>query len=1004
MATALESRVEDQHYSESGLRFQRMYTREGVNPLDEVEYDVRESTIIDRNTKGVLFHLDQVEAPKSWSQLAVDIAAEKYFRDPENGVETSVRSMVERVAYAIADHGIKHGYFASREDGENFRSELAHLLIHQKAAFNSPVWFNVGLFEKYGVRGESVGNWAYDHERGEVVLTQDTYSRPQAPACFIQSVDDDLMDMLDLQKSEVRLFKQGSGTGTNFSNVRGKKERISGGGYSSGVISFLNAINGWAGSIKSGGTTRRAAKMVILDQDHPEIFDFVDWKLNGELMARDLIAAGWPSDYEEIVYSTVPGQNSNNSVRLDDEFMGGVGNPEAKFVIRNRKDGSIRETRLVNELWAKINHAAYECADPGVQFHTTINDWHTCSNSGPIRGSNPCSEYMFLDNSACNLASINVMKFLNQDGTFDVEGYKHAIRVIFTGQEILVGKASYPTKEIARNSEDFRPLGLGYANLGAVLMNLGIPYDSEAAESMTGSLTAIMTGEAYAQSARIAGTRIGPFNRFNENREPFLRVMNKHRGKVEEIRTSKGLEYLIDSAREVWNRAIELGEQNGYRNAQATVLAPTGTIGLLMDCDTTGIEPDFSLVKYKKLAGGGSVKIVNQGIPNALRRLGYSEDQIADVNIYVVGHNSAKGSPHLKQEHYAEAMSVEEFDRPRKLKELGYKPRQVRDIINFIDGFQVVEGAPHVSEEHYPIFDTANPGRGGTRFIAPMGHVNIMAAAQPFISGAISKTVNLPNDATEEDISDVYLTSWKKGIKAIAIYREGCKSSQPLNTGRHEEGNLEKEALMWGQKKRLPPKREGITIPLEMANHVIYLRTGEYDEGELGEIFIDASKEGSALRSSLNSFAVSVSKGLQHGVPLENLVATFVETQSEPRGPVKGYEPVKMAMGIHDLIFRVLGIEYLGASELATEPSSLDLTKTRLFQNKQREAMKRIIDQGIEIGSQNPEEIMKSMKNGNGKLKKSSASGPPCPRCGGFTSRSGSCYKCHNCTYAGGCG
>ncbi len=1011
MSTDIEEKVGNS-YVHDGLTFNRMYTHEGVNPLDEVKYSTRKSVIKNRDTGEVLFQLDNVEAPESWSQLAVDISAEKYFRNPEGGVETSVKAMVNRVVTAIYQAGIKGGYFATEKDGEVFRDELAHILINQKASFNSPVWFNVGLFEQYGIMGEPSGNWFYDPEKKDVVLAPDTYSHPQASACFIQSVDDSFLNgdssMMNLQTSEIRLFKQGSGTGTNFSPIRARGEKLSGGGVSSGLMSFLPGYNAWAGATKSGGTTRRAAKMVIVDQDHPEIFDFVDWKYMGERMARDLIRAGWPSDYEKEVYANMPGQNSNNSARLTNDFMKGVGDPNATFKTYNRLDGKVHKEYKVMELWDAIVEAAWESGDPGLQFDTTINDWHTVPKSGRINGSNPCSEYMHLDDSACNLASLNLVKFEKPDGSFDVVGYMHTGDVMFTAQEILVGKSSFPTKKIARNSEDYRPIGLGYANVGALLMRMGIPYDSDKAETVIGGLTAILTGEAYLQSARIAGTHIGPFNGFEKNREPFIRVMNKHRQKVEEITKSSDIyNYLIEAAGDIWNQAVELGMKNGYRNSQATVIAPTGTIALQMDCDTTGIEPDFSFVKYKKFAGGGIGKIINQSIPVALSRLVYDEATIAGISNYIIGTGRANGAPHLKEEHYSKVMDAGEKDRSKVLKELKYNSRQVKEIVNYIDGHKTIEGAPGIKQEHLPIFDTANKVGDGKRFIDPMGHIRIMAAAQPFISGAISKTVNFPKDATKEDISNAYHEGWKRQLKSIALYRDQSKWSQPLNSTRDEELNLEKEvmSLAWGQRKPLEHRALGIRQKFKIGNRNYYVRTGEYPDGTLGEIFLDAHKGGAEWKVALGLLGFAISKGMQYGMPLEEVVEDWMNIQAQPRGTVQGYDNIKMSSSIFDFVGKLLGIEYLGMKELATKPDEVDESKLRYNENERTRKALEVLGK-LEEGK-----IVKvDSGNGNGnnssngkKIVDMASSGPPCDVCDGDTIKSGSCYVCTNCGASNSC-
>ncbi|HEY8431333.1 MAG TPA: vitamin B12-dependent ribonucleotide reductase, partial [Sandaracinaceae bacterium] len=904
-----------------GLSFRRAHTRAGTDPLDDIEYELRDSVIT--NPDGsVVFELRGVEVPRSWSQLATDIAVSKYFRkagihgDPKKG-ETSVRQLVHRVARTIREAGEElGGYFATKEDADAFEAELSYLLITQRAAFNSPVWFNCGLFQRYGIEGQG-GNWYWDPQHDEIRETANAYEHPQCSACFIQSVEDDLMSIYELVKTEARLFKYGSGTGTNFSALRGKQEKLSGGGTSSGLMSFLEVFDRAAGATKSGGTTRRAAKMVCLDMDHPEIVDFIEWKVREEKKARALIAAGYESDFNGEAYHTVSGQNSNNSVRVTDEFMRAV-ETDGKWTTRFRTTGQPCDTYSARELWRKIAQSAWACADPGVQYDTTINDWHTCPNTGRINASNPCSEYMFLDDSACNLASINLVKYLDENGRFDIEGYRHAIRIMFVAQEILVDHSSYPTRKIAKNSHDYRPLGLGYANLGTVLMRLGIPYDSDQARSWCAALTAILCGHAYRTSAEMAATK-GPFPGFLKNRLPMLRVMRKHRDAAYAIdrRGGPGIvgegesgvpAELLEAARQDWDDAVRLGEQFGYRNAQATVLAPTGTIGLLMDCDTTGIEPDFALVKFKKLAGGGYFKIVNQSVPAALRSLGYTEAQIADIVAYVSGTNTFTGAPHLSRKDLLEkklteadiekaekalpgvfdvgqalspwvlgpdamarlGITPEVYNKPgfSPLKHFGLTPSQIEELNDHVIGRMTIEGAPHLAEEHLPVFDCANRcGKHGKRFLEPMAHVRMMAAAQPFLSGAISKTVNLPNDATVEDVERIYYEGWRLGLKAIALYRDGCKASQPLSTsdGKKKEAaeaKAEAEAPAAAPapkpregagppktvRHRLPKKRRGFTQEARVGGHKVFLRTGEYEDGSLGEIFIDMHKEGAAFR------------------------------------------------------------------------------------------------------------------------------------------------------------
>ncbi|MCH2108725.1 MAG: vitamin B12-dependent ribonucleotide reductase, partial [Polyangiaceae bacterium] len=784
--------------------------------------------------------------------------------------EKSVRQVVHRVAHTIREAGESFGgYFATKKDAEAFEHELTWLLVNQYGAFNSPVWFNCGLYAEYGIEG-SGGNWAWNPANDTIQETSNAYENPQCSACFIQKVEDDLMGIYELVKHEARLFKYGSGTGSNFSTIRGRQEMLSGGGTSSGLMSFLEVFDRAAGATKSGGTTRRAAKMVCLDMDHPEIVDFIEWKSREEKKALALIAGGYESDFNGEAYRTVSGQNSNNSVRVTDKFMKSAmsgGNWETIA----RTTGEVVDTMNASELWDKVAMAAWSCADPGVQYDSTINKWHTCPNSAPINASNPCSEYMFLDDTACNLSSLNLTKFLDEDGEFDIEGYRRAVDIFFTAQEILVDFSSYPTQGIASNSHDYRPLGLGYANLGSLLMQLGIPYDSDEGRAMAGGLTAILCGRAYAQSARMAETR-GAFPGYAKNREPMLNVMQMHRDAAYEINRDDCPADLWKAATQDWDSALELGKEHGYRNAQATVLAPTGTIGLLMDCDTTGVEPDFALVKFKKLAGGGYFKIVNQSVPEALRRLGYTELQSKEIVAYVSGTNTLLGAPEINRKSLQEkglkddelkkvedalpgvfdlslafgpwilgsecyerlGITAELMAKPgfNLLQHLGFTSKQISTANDVIVGRMTIEGAPHLALEHYPIFDCANRcGKHGKRFLAPRSHIHMMAATQPFLSGAISKTVNLPNDATVEEVREIYEEGWKLGLKAVALYRDGCKASQPLSTSDADDEETTEEqapaveeqlALPHGQRVRMPKKRRGFTQEALVGGHKVF--------------------------------------------------------------------------------------------------------------------------------------------------------------------------------------
>jgi ribonucleoside-diphosphate reductase alpha chain len=1033
-----------------GLRFKRIYTTPGVDPYDRVEWDKRASKISNPDGSTV-FEWKDVEVPKSWSQLATDILASKYFRKaglPGVGHETSARQTVTRIARSIRKAGENlGGYFADVEDADAFEAELTHMLINQLGAFNSPVWFNCGLAQEYGITGKPVGNWQWNKTSDRIEETTDSYTRPQLSACFIQSVGDDLMDMADLVKREMRIFKFGSGTGTNFSKIRGEGEKLSSGGTSSGLISFLEIYDKSAGAIKSGGTTRRAAKMVCLDMDHPDIEKFIDWKMNEERKAQILIEhGGLPADFNGEAYHTVSGQNSNNSVRVSDEFMKAV-ESDGTWNTKWRTQGAVARSYQARLLWDKVATAAWKCADPGVQYDTTINNWHTCPNTDKINASNPCSEYMFLDDSACNLASLNLTRFLSPEGMFDIERYRHAAEVFTTAQEIIVDFASYPNELITRNSHDYRPLGLGYANLGTLLMLLGIPYDSDRGRGIASALTAILCGRAYRRSAEIARSK-GPFPGYEKNREPFLKVMRMHRDASYAIKPADCPQNLLKAAREDWDDAVALGEVHGYRNAQATVLAPTGTIGLLMDCDTTGVEPDFSLVKFKKLAGGGSFKIVNESVPEALRRLGYTREQAQEIVAYVAGTNTFKSAAPVNNLALAErGLTAEEIARVEAqlpkvfelrhafngftlgegcLKRLGIKPGEdILGKLGFAEveieksnevlcGRMTIEGAPHLKEEHLPIFDCANKcGKTGKRFIHWMGHVKMMGATQPFISGAISKTINMPADTTVEEIKEAYLQSWKLGVKAVALYRDGCKASQPLSSKSADkkvttlvQGQLlpatvanpvsPSAASQGGERFRLPKKRSGFTQEARIAGQKVYLRTGEYEDGTLGEIFVDLAKEGATFRSMMNSFAIAISLGLQHGVPLKEFVDVFTFSRFEPQGPVD-HPNIKMCTSIVDYLFRVLALEYLGSTEFAqVKPADGEM--------RPRGSTDFITKAPIAAVPAPPPAVGRAEANALSEhLGKMMGDAPFCNQCGHTTVRNGVCYKCLNCGNTLGC-
>jgi ribonucleoside-diphosphate reductase alpha chain len=1051
----------------AGLRIPRRWTTPGIDPLDQVAWD-RRRTVITNPDGSVVFQMDNVEVPTAWSQLATDIVVSKYFRKAglksAPGHETSVRQVVRRIARTVRGWGeLEGGYFASAEDAQAFEAELSYMLVNQIGAFNSPVWFNLGLWHEYGIGG-SGGNFFFDPLTGSVSVTADSYTRPQVSACFIQSLGDDLMSIFELARNEARVFKYGSGTGTNFSKLRGNMEKLSGGGTSSGLMSFLEVLDKGAGATKSGGTTRRAAKMVVLDLDHPEILDFIRWKVREERKVAALVAAGYSSDFNGEAYATVSGQNSNNSIRVPDRFLQSL-LAGGEWQTTMRTTGAVHRTYKSTELWREIAESAWACADPGVQYDDTIQQWHTCKATDRINATNPCSEFVFLDDTACNLASINLLKFRRTDGQFDLDGYRHANRVFFLAQEILVGLASYPTERIAQRSYEFRPLGLGYANLGTLLMVNGLPYDGEEARAYAACLTALMTGEAYALSAEMAAS-IGPFECYPENRDSMLEVMEKHRKAAGAIDASVAPRALREAAIECWDRAVALGRLHGYRNAQASVLAPTGTIGLLMDCDTTGVEPDFALVKFKKLAGGGYFKIVNQSVTAALETLGYDDPAVERIVRYAVGTGTFDGAPHVNRDTLRQkGLTETEIDKLEGwlpsmltlkqafgpgmvgaetlgrlgigaevsakmgwnlLAHLGFTESQIAEADAVVCGTQTVEGAADLQPGHLPVFDCANRcGPRGTRFIQPMGHVRMMSAVQPFISGAISKTVNLPHESTVEDVAEIYLEGWKLGLKAIALYRDGSKISQVLDSGGKKEKVAEAPVAAAApaptpelkpergtpppatRRYRLASRRAGITQEARIAGNKLFVRTGLYDDGKtVGELFIDMHKEGAAFRSLLNCFAIAVSMGLQYGVPLEDFVNQFVFTRFEPQGRVEGDDNIKAATSVIDYVFRVLGYQVLG-----------------------REDLVHIVGENLK-GREVPLPVVATPGNGhapgNGhtpatdRLRPASAGAlaalgsdalleeamgdaPPCSSCGHITVRGGTCYKCLNCGTSMGC-
>ena len=917
-----------------GLRFARYFTPPGSHAHDLVEWERRTAAIIGEKGK-VIFEQKDVEVPRAWSQLAINIVAQKYFRGQQGTAdrETSVRQMVDRVVLTLGGWGREGGYFASEDDAATWEEELRWLLVTQHASFNSPVWFNLG------VPGRS----------------------QQGSACFINSVQDSMESILELVKTEGMLFKFGSGTGTNLSVLRSKREQLSGGGTASGPVSFMRGYDSFAGSIKSGGTTRRAAKMVILNADHPDIVDFITCKAEEERKAWALIDAGYDAGFNIIggAYDSVQFQNANHSVRASDEFMKAVID-DAEWSTRAVTDGRVMDTYRARDLMRQVSDSAWACGDPGIQFDTIIQDWNCVPNTGRINATNPCAEFVFLDDTACNLLSLNLLKFQDESGVFDIERYRRAIDVCITGQEIIVSSASYPTAAIGRNSEALRPLGLGYANLGALLMSMGLAYDSDDGRRFAGAVTGILTGEGYAQSARMAEVK-GPFSEFPKNRDAMLGVMNKHRAAAYELPVAGAAGPLVRAARETWDEAVALGEAHGYRNAQATVLAPTGTIGLMMDCDTTGIEPDLALVKYKKLVGGGLLKIVNGTVPAALRKLGYVEEQ-------------------------------------------------VKEIVDYIDENETIEGAPSLADDHLKVFDCAFKPIKGSRSIAPMGHVRMMAAVQPFISGSQSKTVNLPTEATVEEIENVYLESWKLGLKCIAIYRDGCKRSQPLSSSsdaKKEEkaasdalSALASAAPAGAVRRRLPDERRSITHKFDIQGHEGYITVGLYDDGEPGEIFLTMAKEGSTISGLMDAFATQTSLALQYGVPLRAMVNKFSHMRFEPSGFTRNQE-IPIAKSLVDYIFRWLASKFLDLDEqeaVGIIKRDVVVAEPPAPAPAPAKTNGKAVDHEIKLVVKNP------ISDGNQRLTfVVDRDAPACADCGAITVRSGACYKCMNCGATTGC-
>ena len=895
----------------TGLPFRRYFTKQGRHPFDELAWETRSAVINDERGRPV-FEQHGIEVPTTWSQTATNIVASKYFRgqigSPER--ESSVRRLISRVVDTISAWAEQQGYFATADDLRNFSDELTHLLVQQKAAFNSPVWFNVGI-EKH----------------------------PQASACFINAVNDTMESILGLAKTEGMLFKYGSGTGSNLSNIRSSFELLAGGGTASGPVSFMRGYDAFAGVIKSGGKTRRAAKMVILNADHPDISEFVNSKAEEERKAWALIDAGYDGSFNVKggAYDSVFFQNANHSVRATDEFMRAVVE-DKDWQTRQVLTGQVADTMKARDLMKVMAEAAWQCGDPGMQFDTTINDWHTCPNTARINASNPCSEYMFLDDTACNLSSLNLMKFRREDGEFDTEAFKAACRTMITAQEILVDNASYPTPAIDRNSHDYRPLGLGYANLGVLLMDRGLPYDSDGGRAYAAAVTALMHGEAYAQSARVASA-MGPFAGYERNAEPMLRVIDKHRQNAHMIDGTLVPREMLASVLAIWDEAYTLGVQHGFRNSQVTVLAPTGTIGFMMDCDTTGIEPDIALVKYKKLVGGGMIKIVNQSVPGVLKKLGYT-------------------------------------------------PGQVDDILKYVDQVETIENAPWLREEHLPIFDCAFPPANGKRSIHYAGHIKMMAAVQPFLSGAISKTVNMPSDSTPDDIASAYLESWRLGLKAVAVYRDGCKRSQPLSTSKEEvksSSALDVAVEVKPARRKLPDERQAITHKFSIAGHEGYITAGMYEDHTPGEIFLVMAKEGSTISGLMDAFATSISMALQYGVPLEALVEKFSHVRFEPSGFTKNPE-IPYAKSITDYIFRWLASKFLSQSDQQEVGIH---TEARVPSGTSAEA---------EMATP-----PRASAPGTYSTFRSQADAPSCHYCGSIMTRNGSCYRCANCGSTSGC-
>jgi len=991
-----------------GLKMGHFFSAPGVHPFEQLEWETR-SARITSDTGEVIFEQDNIEVPVSWSQLATKVVASKYFYgDVETGQrEYSLKQLIHRVCRMIADRGKRDGYFASDEDAEIFYNELTWLCVNQYGAFNSPVWFNAGLFDVYGVAG-SKHNFHWDSQQQKAVACENSYEYPQSSACFIQSVADSMQDIMRLATSEAMLFKHGSGTGTDLSTLRSSKEKLSGGGRPSGPLSFMRVYDQIAAVIKSGGKTRRAAKMQSLKIDHPDIKEFITCKTEEEKKAWALIEAGYDGDYNNEAYNSVMFQNSNLSVRVTDEFMQAV-EKDARWDTYAVTTGKKMLEHSARELMELIAEGTRICGDPGLQYHSTINRWHTCPNSGPINASNPCSEYMFIDDSACNLASLNLMKFRNENGSFDVDSFRKAVRLFIIAQEILVDNGSYPDKAIAKNSHLFRPLGLGYANLGSVVMSLALAYDSDQARALAAAISAIMTGTAYMASAEIALIK-GPFEEFSRNKDAMLKVINMHRQHAYDIPESQCPDYLRNAAKDAWDQAVDAGAKVGFRNAQATVLAPTGTIGFMMDCDTTGIEPDIALVKYKLLAGGGMLKLVNKTMPMALERLGYGADE-------------------------------------------------VKSICDYIDKNETIEGAEKLNPDHLPVFDCAFKPRGGKRCIYYTAHLKMMAAVQPFISGAISKTINMPKESTAEEISKAYMEGWKLGLKAVAIYRDGSKKLQPVSTKKHEKAKAKAAAESAGPSRpyrhRLPDTRKSITHKFSVAGHEGYLTVGLYEDGQPGELFITMAKEGSTVGGLMDVIGTVVSMALQYGVPLITLVDKFRHARFEPAGMTSNRD-IPFAKSLIDYIFCWLGCQFIPGYAERNTPNRIEAPKTsknittaRQVVEKTKDLAQKIAEAktGAKIESKHEDEDSSIAKQPDKQLPVAPRSGiaglvnrigalvgsavagefgplqsdtklmqqfnaqfehfqddaPACDICGAITVRNGTCYKCYNCGNSMGC-